>query len=198
MIRVEVCYMFCSSCGKILASTDAFCPGCGKRTGDAKSDTIPSRSSSDKKKRWFSGMPQAILILIIIFSVIHFFDSHGNSSTVTSNVVPSRSFVQQIESGGSTCSTGDIKIKGLTGTEEDGGFANITGTLINNCPEPVGVQLKVTLFDKSGNVVDTQDMWPASISNIPPRIEYPFKDLMSVERSWSKYSVVAINVRHWR
>lgn len=53
-------------------------------------------------------------------------------------------------------------------------FMGGTSTLKNGCDIPVGIQLKLTGYDKNGMPVDTMEFWPASIRNVPVG-EYVFK-----------------------
>jgi hypothetical protein len=102
-----------------------------------------------------------------------------------------------MRNGGSDCTAEDFKIKGLRGSDEDSNYAMITGTIVNNCREGAGVQVKVTLFGKNGEVVNTEDEWPASVSNIPAHVPYPFKATIESYGGWSKYSVTPIDARRW-
>lgn len=70
--------------------------------------------------------------------------------------------------------------------------------LANRCAEPVGVQLKITGYDRAGTPIATRDLWPASVGNIPPG-DYPF----SLDQ-WLKYDpeirsigLTPISIRRW-
>jgi hypothetical protein len=71
--------------------------------------------------------------------------------------------------------------------------------LANRCAEPVGVQLKITGYDRAGRPVASRDLWPASVGNIPPG-DYPF----SLDQ-WLKYDpeikaigLTPIGIRQWQ
>lgn len=180
---------FCSKCGNTVDDQAAFCSACGNAILNKNAGQCSPIASIPKGP--LSGCLPIFFIAIILLSALKGIASHPapkSSSQIATNAM---------SSDDTSCSPNNIKIKGLTGVDEDGGYARITGVLINNCHEPMGVQLKITLFDKSGNVVDTEDEWPASISNIQPHIEYPFKRLISADRIWTKYSVVPIDVKRW-
>lgn len=106
------------------------------------------------------------------------------------------SSVREAMSGGTHCSVADFTIKGLSGSN-DYGYAKIVGTIVNNCSEPAGLQVKATLYNSSGGVVSTEDAWPASISNIPPHVPYPFNIMLSSESGWTKYGVRPIDAKRW-
>ena len=140
------------------------------------------------------------ILLAIVLSVVALFvlaayygRSYGSPATTP---YASSATDEAAASDATSCSAGDFKVKGLRGTDEYG-YANVVGTLINSCSEAAGVELKVTLYDKSGDVVNTEDEWPASVSNIPPRVPYPFKLMLSSGSGWSKYSVVPIDAKQW-
>ncbi|MBB1295745.1 hypothetical protein, partial [Pseudoalteromonas sp. SR41-4] len=52
-------------------------------------------------------------------------------------------------------------------------FMGGVGVIENSCEIPVGVQVKITAYDKLNSPVNTHEFWPASIRNIP-KGEYVF------------------------
>lgn len=94
------------------------------------------------------------------------------------------------------CTTSDIFVE-VHGTRVEYDYAYVTGRIINNCREPTGVQLKVTLYDQQGQIITSHDPWPASISNIPAGSDFPFEDQTSVSRRPARADVRVINVKHW-
>jgi hypothetical protein len=76
----------------------------------------------------------------------------------------------------------------------------LTGKLKNNCTIPAGAHLKITAEDKTGQVVDTVEGWPASIRNIAPGDAYAFDlgPLMRYRKNMSNFKVQVIDVRTWR
>jgi len=75
------------------------------------------------------------------------------------------------------CNVSDIGVDKLNG-RVDGDWIYIAGRLINNCARPTGVQIKVTIYDKGGNILTVHDPWPASVNNIPARSDFPFEDMI--------------------
>jgi hypothetical protein len=71
--------------------------------------------------------------------------------------------------------------------------------LVNNCSEPIGVQVKITGLDKDGNPVATRNLWPASIRNIPPG-EYTFSldTWLDYDPSIKTFQLAPIDVKRWR
>lgn len=71
--------------------------------------------------------------------------------------------------------------------------------LNNRCLIPVGVQIKVTAYDKSGSPMATRDLWPSSTNNIPPG-EYTFSidQSLDYEPGMSSVDVAPISVKQWR
>jgi hypothetical protein len=71
--------------------------------------------------------------------------------------------------------------------------------LTNRCREPVGVQVKITGYDKSGSPVATSELWPASIRNIPTG-DYPFSldQYLDYDPSIKKFDLKVIEVKQWR
>jgi hypothetical protein len=71
--------------------------------------------------------------------------------------------------------------------------------LTNRCAEPVGVQIKMTAYDKSGAPIATSARWPASISNIPPG-DYTISldQYLDYDPAIVKFELVPIAVKQWR
>ena len=95
------------------------------------------------------------------------------------------------------CSTSDIKIDKVNG-RVDGDWIYVAGRLINNCDKPIGVQIKVTIYDKNGNILTVHDSWPASIKNIPAHTDFPFEDMIQRVRGFDKFEIRVIEVKNWR
>ncbi len=94
------------------------------------------------------------------------------------------------------CTPSDITIDKIKG-RVDGDYLYITGRLVNNCSAATGVQIKITIYDKSGDVLDVSDTWPASINNIPAKSDFPFRDMMRRVRGFSKFDVRVIATKAW-
>jgi hypothetical protein len=71
--------------------------------------------------------------------------------------------------------------------------------LINQCSESVGVQIKITAFDKAGAPIATRDLWPASTRNIPPG-DYTFSldQWLDYDPEMKKFELTPIRVKQWR
>jgi hypothetical protein len=95
------------------------------------------------------------------------------------------------------CRPSDIAIDKIKG-RVDGDYIYITGRLVNNCATETGVQIKVTVFDKKGDILAVHDTWPASINNIPARSDFPFQDMMSRVQGFSSFDVRVIAAKEWR
>lgn len=103
------------------------------------------------------------------------------------------------------CGLSDISIKSF-----NAGFVNPcrtspcysmkgVGVLTNRCSQPVGVQLKMVAYDKSGNPVAVNDSWPASVNNIPPG-DYIFSldTWIDYNPAIKTFTLQPISVRQWR
>jgi len=75
----------------------------------------------------------------------------------------------------SACSTGDIKLKQADLVrQEPSGYLLVVGELVNECDEGVAVEFHLTVRDKAGKVVSSDDVWPTGDHNIPPHSSYSF------------------------
>lgn len=103
--------------------------------------------------------------------------------------------------GANACTSADIVIKSSKASFKKVGrrmFMDGVAVLVNKCAEPVGVQVKMTAYDKEGEPVATHERWPASVSNIPPG-EYTFSLLGFLDYSpeAKTYKVTVANVKRW-
>lgn len=73
----------------------------------------------------------------------------------------------------------------------------IYGTMKHKCPEAAGIQLRITVFGKDGEIVDVVKPWPASVRNIPPNENYPFKILARTTSVKGTYNVEIESVKRW-
>jgi hypothetical protein len=72
-----------------------------------------------------------------------------------------------------------------------------TGTVTNNGTEPCGVQLKVSTYDRNGEVIETADFWPASIRNIEPGARENFWYFVRHDKAAKTYDAVVIDAKGW-
>lgn len=95
------------------------------------------------------------------------------------------------------CTVSDIGVDKLNARRQYENYIKITGRLTNNCAQATGVQVKVTSYDKAGNILGASDIWPASVSNIPGNSEYPFEWLDDLP-GFARFEVSVIAVHPWR
>lgn len=72
-------------------------------------------------------------------------------------------------------------------------------TLENNCTEAVGVQIQITGYDASGLPVSSNELWPASIRNIPyGSYTFSLNQYLEYDPSIAKFSLKPIDVNRWK
>jgi len=85
--------------------------------------------------------------------------------------------------------------------EFNDGTVDFVGEVRNNCASPLGIQLRAVFRDASGNIVTTEEFWPASTRNIAPGSSYPFSSKsypgMSAARVKS-LELSVIDVQEWK
>jgi len=198
---------YCPSCG--LSNTSAGrCTSCSSFVPTATQYSPQQQHPRERRDRSKDVIIIIGLIAIAVFAVnqrekststvspAHDNESRNVTYLPSYQTAPTHTTMRKVMNGGSNCAAGDFTIKGLTGTD-DYGYARIVGIIVNNCSEPAGVEIKTTLYNASGDVVNTSDSWPASISNISPHVPFPFKTMLSSESGWKKYNVVAIEAKRW-
>jgi hypothetical protein len=96
----------------------------------------------------------------------------------------------------SACTPQDITLGQYRIRAEYGWFI-IVGDLTNNCVEATGVELTVTLYGADNAVLDTNNFWPASTSNIPPKSRYPVKTMLTYQHGVKRFDVRVQSVKRW-
>lgn len=102
------------------------------------------------------------------------------------------------------CTTSDISIKSMKARFVDECRASScpymkgVAVLTNGCQEPIGVQLKITAYDKAGAPAATKDMWPASVKNIPPG-DYTFSldTWLDYDPEIKTFEITPVAVNRW-
>jgi hypothetical protein len=162
----------CKECNSRVSSKAATCPNCGA--------TVASRPG-------FLAIGAAVVVGLVIVGAID--AALRPKSAARSSADPAITMPTM-------CEPSDISVE-VHSTRVEYDYAYVTGRIINNCSSPTGVQLKVTLLDEQGGVITSHDPWPASISNIPARSDFPFEDQLSVNRRPAQADVRVIRVRRW-
>lgn len=187
-----------------------FCPACGTQNEGASCQScgtiIPSLSPQRAPQ---ARVPTAAVgtvaaIVVAVTWALARMSASQTYQTATADSAARMTAVQQsyshmmddIESGGTHCVPSDFKVSGLRGTEEYG-YITILGVVKNNCNEAVGPQLKISIYNKKGEMLDTQEPWPASISNIGAHQSYEFKTMMPAQEGWETYRVGVLTVKRW-
>ncbi len=103
------------------------------------------------------------------------------------------------------CSPADVTIKSFRPKIVDEcrrsscPVVHLTGELQHNCPRGTGVQLQISARDRSGNLIDVVQGWPASTRNIPAGTVYRFSmtGMMTYQNGMENFTVEAIDTREW-
>jgi hypothetical protein len=95
------------------------------------------------------------------------------------------------------CQIKDIVLDKFNVLDDGVVTTRILGRINNNCTNPTGVQLKVVFYDKGGNLLKVQDMWPASVSNIEPHSSFPFEVTIEKVQNFAKAEAKVIRVSTW-
>jgi hypothetical protein len=95
------------------------------------------------------------------------------------------------------CGLSDITLDQLKARPDGDEYVHIVGRIINNCHTATGVQLKIVLLDRGGNILKVDDLWPASTNNIPPQSDFPFDMMIKSVPSFDRFQVRVTEVRIW-
>lgn len=74
-----------------------------------------------------------------------------------------------------------------------------TATLTNNCPTPIGVEVRATGYDKAGKPIRSKTFWPASINNLPsgPSV-ISLDQAIDHDERIEKIELTPVAVKRWR
>jgi hypothetical protein len=77
-------------------------------------------------------------------------------------------------------------------------FMKGVAVLTNGCSGPIGVQLKITAYDKAGAPVAARELWPASVNNIPPG-DYTFSldTWLGYDPEINTFEIAPVAVKRW-
>ena len=102
------------------------------------------------------------------------------------------------------CAPSDISIKSMKAKFVDEcrttscPYMKGVAVLTNGCSEPIGVQLKITAYDKAGAPVAARELWPASVKNIPPG-DYTFSldTWLDYDPEINTFEIAPVAVKRW-
>lgn len=132
----------------------------------------------------------ALMLVISLFSLIP-----TNSLSIGNSAKLSPPAVSRSLPAAPSCRTSDITVDKL-GARVDYGYTHFVGRVRNGCNQAVGVQLKLTAYGSSGDILTVDDFWPASINNIPANSDFPFETLDRIGGVKS-FTVNVIDVKTW-
>jgi maltose-binding protein MalE len=136
---------------------------------------------------------------IVFFGIVQAaIDSPSSTTSTASAAKPALAGEDwKIPAGSSSgCDESKIAVDKLRARIEYSEYAHVTGRLINNCDQATGVQVKITVYGKSGDIVKVDDIWPASVKNIPPHSEYPFEWVDRIPE-FDRFTVSVIDLKTW-
>ncbi len=76
---------------------------------------------------------------------------------------------------------------------------SLSGDLVNQCSVPAGAQVRIIAKDAQGNVIESEQAWPAGSSNVQPgkAKQFNFGPLFEFSPNMSSFEVEIVKVREW-
>lgn len=178
--------VFCTNCGKYSVPGSQFCMSCGAALG-------ATNAGASRERKRSGGILLAIVLCVsaalVLIAWLSWRVAPGADGNVEA-VLP--------EASVSPCKLSDITIDKLRGVAEDGGFARITGRVVNHCASAVGVELKITFYGKDGDILKVDDgFWPASVHNIAAGQEYTFEAVEDRADGFRRFEVEVVGLNVW-
>lgn len=96
----------------------------------------------------------------------------------------------------SGCTINNVQIKKPHFTYV-GEYARFTAILNHSCKGAVGVKLKWTGYYADGSIAFTNSLWPNSISNIPPNVDFPAEFMHGTKVPPKEYTLTVSDVYTW-
>jgi hypothetical protein len=94
------------------------------------------------------------------------------------------------------CGSSDFSFDTLRAQPAGYGFTRITGRITNHCAEAMGAEIKITTYNRAGDILSDDTIWPAGITNIPANSEFPF-EWLDTKEVFAKFTVTIISVKSW-
>ena len=93
------------------------------------------------------------------------------------------------------CGTSDFTFSELRAQPAGYGFTRISGRISNNCAEAKSAQIKITTYNRAGDILSDDDIWPGN-NNIPAHSELPF-EWIDTNAVFARFTVTIISVKSW-
>ena len=138
----------------------------------------PSKSNLN----WLIAVLVALLIGVPVWANTH---ARGISQSL-----------QELQTVRPECGTSDFTFHDLRAQPAGYGFTRITGRISNNCAEAKGAQIQIVTYNRAGDILSDDDIWPASINNIPANSEFPF-EWLHTKVAFAKFTVTIISIKSW-
>jgi hypothetical protein len=182
----------CKECGKQISDAATACPHCG-----APVRTAGRIATSAASKVW-TGVKilVALFVGLAAFRCASLMNERNQAATsidearrISSNTpsTPSRAACNP-----ASFVVGEVRMR------REYEFLILSSTVSNKGQIACGVQLKASIFDASGAVLDTRDFWPASIRNIPPGADEAFQYNLRDMKGMKTYELRPIQAKQWR
>lgn len=172
----------CKECGKEVSAGAETCPHCG------------FKSSGTGAFTW-------LVAIVLGLSVVYLIAQMSSKILIPDNL-SWRSETSAATARG--CTAKLITIKSLNVSFVDAcrtrSCPSMKGVAVlnNGCDEAVGVQVKMVALDSSGAPVAASDLWPASVSNIPPG-DYTFSvdHYIEYDERIKSFTLAPISITRW-
>lgn len=184
----------CPDCGARISDAAPLCPNCGRPI---------SNTPAEKKKTSVGAKLGAIVGIAFLVALTR---ARLDKGARVASTPPAEALdAGETNAGRKACSVADIAIKSIDAKFVDRcrrtpcpsmkGLAVLT----NHCAESVGVQIKITGYNKNHAPLATRDLWPASINNIPPG-DYTFSldTWLDYDPAIKTFDLVPISVKRWK
>lgn len=161
----------CKGCDNQISKNAKVCPYCGE----------PGK----KKTHWFTWL--------MLFLFIAWFFNTKVGMKATPDLKGTSTHSEKVEK----CSKSDFKI--TKGREwRDGDYYKIAYQVKNNCNYAYAPQLQINYYGNDDAIINSSNLWPASISNIPAHSSYGHKYLARVSEKVSSVEIKVIKIREWK
>jgi hypothetical protein len=185
----------CPRCNATLGANQRFCPNCGLPLV-AEAVTPPITATPQVATSNPNQVGRYVGVTVVVLVLLGGWRACGTNYATTAYSAPPAANTDTIMARVPGCGPNDFKITQINGTV-DYSFLTVVGVVVNNCNVPEGVELQLTQYGSGDKVLDTDQQWPASVSNIAPHGKYTFKLMVSAAAGSTRFSVQPTDARQW-
>jgi hypothetical protein len=95
------------------------------------------------------------------------------------------------------CALDDVRVTELKATNFGQSATRVVGRLVNGCNVATGAEVRLVFRRADGAQVYAEEVWPASISDVNAREEFPFEITVQRVPAFDRIEATVIRLKSW-